>query len=201
MLMLIPGASCIAQKSIIISDSLNANAEKLNVKTGNSWPWKVYRFSFGDYEVASSKGGWGTASSGTNLPGTKSQSKSASKFSFVLTNKTNDSVQVNAAYKYSLRELHQLAIFPVFSGREELLEVEFVNDPPTNVPGGVIFDRPAHHIGCRRLMHGQFGQHVFDEDVLKCFKFARGLTNGSLVAIPLFYLIDAIPFRPGCCDR
>lgn len=113
----------IAQKNIVISDSLAANAEKLPVKTGNAWPWKVYNFSFGDYAITSSKAGWGTGTSKSNLLGTKSQSKSSQKFSFVLTNKTTDSASVDAAYRYTLRELHQTGLFPVFLlAKDELLE-------------------------------------------------------------------------------
>ena len=122
-LLLWPVKFSIAQKSIVISDSLAAHADRLPVKTGNAWPWKVYNFSFGDYAIASSKAGWGTGTSKNNLLGTKLQTKSSQRFSFVLTNKTTDSAEVNAAYKYTLRELHQTGLFPVFFlGREELLE-------------------------------------------------------------------------------
>lgn len=122
-LLLWPVKFSVAQKSIVISDSLAANAERLPVRTGNAWPWKVYNFSFGDYTITSSKAGWTAETSKTNLPGTKSHSESSRRFSFVLTGKTRDSAAVNAAYRYTLRELHQTGLFPVFFvGRDELLE-------------------------------------------------------------------------------
>ena len=122
-LLLFPVKFSMAQKSIVISDSLAANADKLPVKMGNAWPWKIQNFSFGDYVITSSKAGWGTGVSKNNLLGTKSQSESSRRFSFVLTNRTTDSAEVNAAYNYTLRELHQTKLFPLFfAGREELLE-------------------------------------------------------------------------------
>ncbi len=101
-----------AQKSIIISDNLIANAEKLPVKMGNSWPWKIARFSFGDYTVVSSRVGWGNGSSKSNFFGTKAQSKSSQKFSFVLANKTNDSARVNAVNNIITQEVYPLELFP-----------------------------------------------------------------------------------------
>jgi len=113
----------LAQKSIVISDSLAVQADKFPVKTGNAWPWNVYNFSFGDYAIASSKAGWRSGTSKTNLLGTKSQSKSSQKFSFVLTNKTTDTVEVNAVYNCTLQELRQTELFPSFYiGNDELLE-------------------------------------------------------------------------------
>ena len=50
--------SALAQKNIVISDSLNANADKMNVKMGSQTIGKIWKFRFGDYAVVSSKMGW-----------------------------------------------------------------------------------------------------------------------------------------------
>jgi hypothetical protein len=112
-----------AQKDIIISDSLTANAEKLNVKMGTQWFGKIWKFRFGDYAVVSSKLGWVTASAKENFFNTKTESKSTEKFSFVLTNKANDSALVNAANNIAIQSLHEIEIIPHFSlGNDELLK-------------------------------------------------------------------------------
>lgn len=113
-----------AQKDIIISDSLAANCEKLNVKMGTQWMGKIWKFHFGDYAVVSSKMGWTTTSIKGNLFNTKTESKSTEKFSFVLINKkTNDSARVNAANNIVVQSLNEIEIFPHFSwGSNELLQ-------------------------------------------------------------------------------
>src|SRR5450432_3568264 len=85
------------QKTLIISDSLAANAEKLEVKMGSQGFGKIWKFRFGDYAVVSSKKGWTTSSSSSNFFNTKTGSNTTEKFSFVLGNKTGDSAKVNAA--------------------------------------------------------------------------------------------------------
>jgi hypothetical protein len=112
-----------AQKDIIISDSLTANAEKLNVKMGTQWFGKIWKFRFGDYAVVSSKLGWTTTSIKGNFFNTKTDSKSTEKFSFLLTNKTNDSASVNAANNIAVQSLHEIEIIPhFFWGDEQLLQ-------------------------------------------------------------------------------
>jgi len=112
-----------AQKDIIIGDSLAANAEKLNVKMGTQWFGKIWKFRFGDYAVVSSKLGWVTTSTKGNFFNTKTESKSTEKFSFVLTNKVNDSALVNAANNIAIQSLHQIEIIPHFYwGDDELLQ-------------------------------------------------------------------------------
>jgi len=49
-----------AQRVIIITDSLAAHAERLNVQQGAQWLGQIARWRFGDYAVVSSKGGWTT---------------------------------------------------------------------------------------------------------------------------------------------
>ena len=112
-----------AQKNIIISDSLTANAEKLNVKMGTQWFGKIWKFRFGDYAVVSSKLGWITTSTKGNFFNTKTESKSTQKFSFVLINKVNDSASVNAANNIAIQSLHEIEIIPhFFWGNDELLQ-------------------------------------------------------------------------------
>ena len=104
-----------AQKDIVISDSLAANAEKLNVKMGTQNFGKIWKFRFGDYAVVSSKMGWNTTTTKGNLFNTKTESKSTEKFSFVLANKTNDSARVNAANNIVVQSLQHIEILPGFS--------------------------------------------------------------------------------------
>jgi hypothetical protein len=112
-----------AQKDIIISDSLSANAEKLNVKMGTQWFGKIWKFRFGDYAVVSSKLGWATTSTKGNFFNTKTESKSTEKFSFVLTNKVKDSALVNAANNIAIQSLHEIEIIPHFLwGNDELVQ-------------------------------------------------------------------------------
>src|SRR6185312_13595217 len=58
-----------------------------------------------------------------NVFGTKSESKSTKKFSFVLSGKSNDSARVNAAINIHIRELHAIKVIPSFYlGDNGLLE-------------------------------------------------------------------------------
>ena len=112
-----------AQKNILISDSLAANSEKLNVKMGTQWMGKIWMFRFGDYAVVSSKMGWTTTSTKGTLFNTKTESKSTEKFTFVLTNKTNDSARVNAANNIVVQSLQEFELFPhFFLGSNELIQ-------------------------------------------------------------------------------
>jgi len=90
-----------ASKNIILSDSLLANADKWNVKQGAQWFGKIHKWSFGDYAMVTSKQGWTTTSTHTNFWKTKLASRTRNKFSFVLSNKTNDSAFVDAAHEIS----------------------------------------------------------------------------------------------------
>jgi hypothetical protein len=92
-----------APKNIILSDSLLANADKWNVDQGAQWMGKIHKWRFGDYAVVASKQGWTTTRTDTNFFKTKMQSQTATKFSFVLTNKTNDSAFVSAVHEISSR--------------------------------------------------------------------------------------------------
>ena len=112
-----------AQKNIVLSDSLAANAEQLNVKMGTQWMGKIWKFRFGDYAVVSSNMGWTTTTTKGNFFNTKTESKSTQKFSFVLSNKTIDSARVNAANNIMVQSLKEIELFPHFSwGSNELLQ-------------------------------------------------------------------------------
>jgi hypothetical protein len=86
-----------APKHILLSDSLLANADKWNVKQGAQWFGKIHKWRFGDYAVVASKQGWTHTKTHTNLFKTKTESRTASKFSFVLSSQTTDSAFVDAA--------------------------------------------------------------------------------------------------------
>ena len=121
-LLLSVGSLCKAQKNIVISDSLSANAEMLKVKMGVQWG-KIWKMHFGDYAVVSGKSGWTTSSTKGNFFNTKTEDKSTQKFSFILVNKTPDSARVNAANNIQVQSLHEMELFPHFSwGSNELVQ-------------------------------------------------------------------------------
>lgn len=110
--LLISGFTSVAQKTLLINDSLAANSVKLNVKMGSQWFGKIWKFSFGDYSVVSSKLGWTKTTERGNFLNTKTETKSANKFSFVLTNKAGDSSNVNAARDLDYTTLNGIQILP-----------------------------------------------------------------------------------------
>jgi hypothetical protein len=112
-----------AQKEIMISDSLTANGDTYIVKLGSQGPGKIWKLHFGDYGILSSKKSWTSGSSKTNLLGTKSESKTTDKFSFVLGNKSNDTAWVNAANNINIKAMQEVEIIPHFTwGENELME-------------------------------------------------------------------------------
>ena len=117
-----------AQKDIIINDSLAVNSEKLKVKMGSQGLGKIWKFQFGNYAVISSKAGWTTTSTKGNIFNTKTESKSTKKFSFLMTNKINDTAKVNAANNIETQSLHELEFFSnAFWESDELLLQETQN--------------------------------------------------------------------------
>lgn len=110
-------------KELIISKELAENSEMLKVKMGVQWMGKIWKFKFGDYAVVESKLGASKVKSKSNLLNTKSEVNSDQKFTFVLTNKTNDSAIVNAVKNISVEQLQSLELFPNFYlGSDELLK-------------------------------------------------------------------------------
>jgi len=112
-----------AQKTIIISDSLAANAERLNVKKGAQWIGQIALWRLGDYAVVSSKGGWTTTRTTGNFFNTETESASTEKFSFVFANNTTDSATVNAARHVMVQSLRKLELGNGWSlGSDELVQ-------------------------------------------------------------------------------
>lgn len=114
-----------AQKNIIISDNLSANSDMLNVKMGSQKFGRIWNFRFGEYAVGKSKLGWTNTKSRGNFWGTKSESVTSEKFSFVLCNANGDSAIVNAANKIEAKTLNEIDLLPNFTwGTNELLKGE-----------------------------------------------------------------------------
>jgi len=104
-----------AGQTIIINDSLSAHADRIVVKKGTQWAGRIPGWSFGEYAVVSSKGGWTAVDTRRNLLNTATDSTSSQKFSFVLTNRTGDSAWVNAAHNVWVQALRGLALGHGFS--------------------------------------------------------------------------------------
>ncbi|HEV2669778.1 MAG TPA: hypothetical protein VGU74_01690 [Gemmatimonadales bacterium] len=116
-------ASSPAQKTIIISDSLAANSDRLKVNNPAQWLGRIPGWRFGDYAVGSSKGGATETATHRNLFDTKSQSHTTERFSFVLTNKTTDSAMVDALRNSDVDSLKGLQLGNGWSiGREAVVE-------------------------------------------------------------------------------
>ena len=89
-----------AQKVIIISDSLIANADVLPITFIKSRGFNAFpKLRFRDYAVLSGKWGMPLSNQSSNVLGTKSKEKSSRKFSFILTGTANDSVKVDGVMK------------------------------------------------------------------------------------------------------
>jgi len=119
---LVPAVSASAgQRMILLSDSLAANADKLTVKQGTQWMGRIFRWSFGDYSVLSSKNSGTTSTSSRNLFHTKTDSTAVAAFSFKLDNKTADVAFVDAAHNVGVQTLQG---FPLghgfFLGKDEV---------------------------------------------------------------------------------
>jgi hypothetical protein len=109
-----------AQKTILISDTLVANADKLKVNNPAQWMGRIAGWRFGDYAVATSK--QGPVKSTTRQHFFKADSSASEKFSFVLTNKTTDSAMVNAARNSTVKSLRSLDLGNGWSiGRDEVV--------------------------------------------------------------------------------
>lgn len=114
---------CAAQKTIIISDSLAANSDKLKVNNPAQWSGRIAGWRFGDYAVGSSTGGVTETATNQNLLNTRSQSHTTERFSFVLTNKTTDSAMVDALRNSDVDSLKLLHLGHGWSiGNEAVVE-------------------------------------------------------------------------------
>ncbi|MGA2363094.1 MAG: hypothetical protein ABSG73_11620 [Candidatus Aminicenantales bacterium] len=114
-------AFALAQKTIIIDESLSANADKMNVKMG--WQvGEVWKFRFGDYAVVSPKLTVTTGTSKTNIWGSRTETKSKRKFLYLLKGPTPDTARVNAAQNIDVKTSQSIEILSHISlGSDEVL--------------------------------------------------------------------------------
>ncbi len=123
----------IAQKNIVLSDSLKANADEMKVKMGGKGFGKYQKFRFGDYGIVSSKDGWPTTTIEGNFFNTKTESKTTQKFSFAMTGATADTAFVTAVQNIEVKQLQGIEVINNFSiGNNELLKesnnfIAFIN--------------------------------------------------------------------------
>ena len=97
-----------AQKTILISDTLAANADKLKVNNPAQWLGRIAGWRFGDYAVATSKQGPVKTTMSQHF--FKVDSSTSVKFSFVLTNRTADSAMANVARNSTVKSLRSLEL-------------------------------------------------------------------------------------------
>jgi hypothetical protein len=110
-----------AQKNIVISDTLAANADELKVKAPGLAFGKVSKYQFGEYAVVSGKLGWSSTTTKGNLLGTKSSSNAKQNFWFVMSNNANDTAKVDASDLVAAKYTHSLRVSKNFSlGSDEL---------------------------------------------------------------------------------
>jgi hypothetical protein len=102
-----PGAA--AAQDILIDPGLAGNAYKLPVKKGPQWPFKIAKWRFGEFAVASSKMGATTTTSNLPIFTFTDKRKGTNKFSFVLVNASNDSAQVRAEHLRRVMEGRSIA--------------------------------------------------------------------------------------------
>jgi hypothetical protein len=99
-----------APKTIPISDSLAANADKLKVKMGAHSMGHIAKWRIGDYAVVSSKLGTTHINTGSNFWKTKSDSTSSTRFSFVMSADPADSVTVIAEHRFRSQSEHEFKL-------------------------------------------------------------------------------------------
>jgi hypothetical protein len=114
-------AFALAQKTIIIDESLSANADKMNVKMGLQ-VGEVWKFRFGDYAVVSPKLTVTTGTSKTNIWGSRTETKSKRKFLYSVKGPTPDTARVNAAQNIDVKTSQSIEILSNISlGSDEVL--------------------------------------------------------------------------------
>jgi hypothetical protein len=122
LLLAVPASS--AEKVIVISDSLVANADRMKASRGAEWLGH-FKWRFGDYAVVASKTGWTSTDTKTNFWKTKTESKSVQKFSFTLANGTTDSAMVDTAHEFLAESHHPVKLGQSVSfGSSEVRESE-----------------------------------------------------------------------------
>jgi hypothetical protein len=115
-------AFVLAEKTIVIDETLSANADRMNVKMGLQ-VGEVWKFRFGDYAVVSPKLTVTTGTSKTNFLGTRTETKSKRKFLYLLKGPTPDTARVNAAQNIDVKTSQSIEILPHISlGSDEVLQ-------------------------------------------------------------------------------
>ena len=115
-------AALAAPKTIPISDSLAAHADKLKVKMGSQWFGHIAKWSIGDYAVVASKLGTTHIDAGSNFLKTKSDSGSSTRFTFMMSAGPVDSVTVTAEHRFRTQSQHEFRLNKTVSvGSEALL--------------------------------------------------------------------------------
>src|SRR5437867_613597 len=121
LLVVLPASA--AQEFIVISDSLAANADMLNVKEGSQGWGHISKWRIGDYTVVSSKLTSTRITTKSNLFKTKTERHSTTKFKFVLRNTTTDSATVDAVRHVMDHASHEMKLSKSVSlGSEELVQ-------------------------------------------------------------------------------
>ena len=114
-------AFALAQKTIIIDESLSANADKMNVKMGMR-VGEVWKFHFGGYAVVSPKLTGTTSTSKTNFLGSRTETKSKRRFLYTLKGPTPDTARVDAAQNIDVKTSQSIEILSHLSlGSDEVL--------------------------------------------------------------------------------
>lgn len=110
------------QKNIIIDKELATHSTALKIKLGTQVLNKMAKYQFGDYAVQEGKAGWTTTTGSSNLFGTKAESETKNKFSFIMADKSSNTATVNAAANLKIKSKTEQELFPMFYvGEDELL--------------------------------------------------------------------------------
>jgi hypothetical protein len=110
------------QKNIIIDKELAAHSKALKIKLGSQVFNKMAKYKFGDYAVQDGKAGGTIATESSNLFGTKAESQTKNRFSFIMADKSSNTATVNAASNLKINKKATLEILPGFYvGEDELL--------------------------------------------------------------------------------
>lgn len=94
------------EKTIVISDSLNAHADKLIVKMFGVGVG-VSKFKFGDYSIVKTKAGWGTSTEKSKIFNRKTETSSKQKAYFELVGPTADVAHVNTVHEIDSKALRE----------------------------------------------------------------------------------------------
>lgn len=114
----------IEQNTIDISDSLAANADKLEVNMGHMSFGKIKKFSFGHYTVVESKVKNPKVNSNSNFFNTKTETKSTQHFSFELSTGAKMSADVEVAHSMIIKEQKNMVLGIIHVDDTEIVEAD-----------------------------------------------------------------------------